>query len=72
VEEQPKLLSIPKAAKAIGVDTAAVRAWVMRTVNPLPSVVSGEGTGKYVRRKVVMSEVDEWLRTEAQREGCTS
>ncbi len=68
----PKLLSIPDAAKALGVDHGTVREWVKRTVDPLPSVVVGRGDGKHVRRKVVMSEVDEWLVRQAGKEGGTS
>jgi hypothetical protein len=61
MEVQPKLLTIPKAAKVIGEDKEIVRAWTRRAVDPLPTVVSGAGTGKRVVHKVVMAAVDPWL-----------
>ena len=68
--EAPKLLSIPKAADVLGVHSGTVREWVLRAVDPLPSVVLGKGDGKFVRRAVVMSEVDGWLARQAKKEGC--
>jgi hypothetical protein len=67
--EGPKLQSIPRAARVIGEDKETVRAWALRTVDPLPTVVSGgNGNGIRIRRKVVMAEVDEWLRRQANKE----
>lgn len=53
-----KLLSIPAAAKIIGVDKEEVRAWTRRAVDPLPTVLTG-GTGRIY--KVVAAEIDGWI-----------
>ena len=57
----PKLLSIPKAAKVIGRDKDTVRSWTKRAIDPLPTFQPGENA----RRMVLMDEVDEWLRRQA-------
>jgi len=58
---EPKLLSIPKAAKVIGEDEETIREWVNRTVDPLPHRVTSKPTAERVHRKIVMSLVDDWL-----------
>ena len=69
MQNQPKLMTIPKAAQVIGEDVETVRAWVVRAVDPLPSVVTSGAESQRMHRKVVMAEVDEWLRRQSQREG---
>lgn len=65
--EHPKLLSFPKAAKAIGVDIEIVREWTSRLVDPLPTVVTSKPEAKRVFRKVVMADVDAWLERNSSR-----
>lgn len=59
IESTTKLLSIPKAAKLIGVDREVVRAWTRRAVDPLPTVSTGEV------RKVIAAEIDAWIKRNA-------
>lgn len=56
------LVSPAEAARRIGVSHATVRCWIRRADNPLPSVIVG-ASGR--NRKVIVSEIDQWLSSEA-------
>lgn len=70
---EPKLLTIPAAAKRIGQDVDTVRAWTRRAFDPLPTVRadSGRSKGLRVHRRVVAAEIDAWLSREAAREAAS-
>lgn len=58
-----ELVSVPRAAKLIGVTPRQVREWARRSKDPLPSILIG-GSGRF--RKIIVDAIAPWLAREAE------
>mgnify|MGYP000735830390 CR=1 FL=1 len=59
-----QLITPREAAQLIGVSVTTIKEWIHRAEAPIPSVTVGK-SGRFV--KVIASEIDTWLITEAAR-----
>jgi len=63
-DADPQLFTATQVATRLGVSIGTVQGWIRRDENPLPSVQVGD-SGRV--RKVLVAEIDSWLKAEAER-----